>query len=188
MAKNLIVPEGQRLDLSEKVPANLADAVQSVAIESFNDLVKGGLVRSDEDLKAFLDSAQSATKAALEEPGPPRPVPGTLHRFDLQRFGRFIAGVPKTHPGEAKIFWNVARDLPPSILLSRVKVNTKLTDLRGGLVLRLLHFLDITIEPAATLVVKASKLSCGDLLIKKTGKLVVQGGGLYLKAVSIQGL
>lgn len=186
MAIDLIVEEGQRLDLDASPPT---DAFRLVEIVTLNDLVEHRFVGSESSLQLLLNSAQEATQLALSERRPFDPVPGTLRRADLHRFSSFIARARGVHPGQAQQFWNIVRQLPPSRLISGLSTSTRLE----GITAMKFHipvwiFQDVTVQPGANLLVKGAYFSCRHLLIKATGRMTVKGSGLYLRAASIQGL
>jgi hypothetical protein len=86
---------------------------------------------------------------------------------------------------QASIFWSVAREVPPALLVSgKVSSSTELPVLHR---LPSFSLADITVESGATLKVTAKHLACRNLLIKHTGKLSCVGSGLYVQAASIEG-
>jgi hypothetical protein len=186
MATDLIVEEGQRLDLDASPPP---DALRSVEVVTLNDLVEHSFVGSESILQLLLNSAQEATQLALSERRTFEPVPGTLRREDLHRFSTFIAGARGVHPGQAQQFWNIVRQLPPSRLISGFSTSTRLEGITATKFhITVWFFQDVTIQPSANLLVKGAHFICRHLLIKATGRMTVKGSGLYLRAASVQGL
>jgi hypothetical protein len=197
MVRNLNVAEGTTIVLNENPPADLAENLQNIRIRTLNDLVENGVINSTTTLNQLLDAAKTATADALgrrETFTPFVPIYGTS-RPDLRRFGSFLAAVPTIQSSESEIFWRVARSINPQALHT-IDINTDLSRvvLTPGTLERLsdiakYYFQDVVVEPYGVLTLGSTVkvLQCRDLLIKKTGRIVVNGGGAKIVAYSIQG-
>jgi len=186
MPEDLIVPSGQTLDLDANPPTG---ALRRVNIAKLEDLVTHGFVDSNSSLQAMMTSAREATKAALGERRPFTRVHGTLRQADLGRYRPFMLGARGTTPAEASMFWSVVRELPPDSLISKVDAQTALSSLSPKAIQATIwSFLDVTIKSGANLALIGATFNCRHFVIEHTGRLLVKGTGLYLKASSIQGL
>lgn len=196
MANNLIVAQGTTIVLSKQPPANLAGSMQRLQIHTLKDLVSHGMVKSDATLTALLDAAKSATAGALTSRDtftPFVPVRGTS-RSDLRRYGSFIAATSTVSRTESESFWRIAREIEP-VKLATVNPTSDLSALVSrGVLERLREFLkyffnDVTIESGATLQLGGAvkNLSCHDLFIRRTGRIVIEGSGTQITAHSIKG-
>jgi hypothetical protein len=170
----------------------LEAAHQQVRLDVFSDLVKEGIVGSDAVLNHMLEAAKTATNEALTNRStftPFVPVRGTTQP-DLRRLGTFIAASPDANPGEQSTFWRLARDVPPSAV-ANLKASTKLTEVGLGRFSNISKFLftDVTIETNGVLQVTGTiqVMLAKNVLIKKGGRIMVNGGGFQVKATSIQG-
>jgi hypothetical protein len=195
MAEDLTVGRGTTLVLDENPPAQAAGGFQQIHFRALNDLVDHAVIGSATTADALLEAAKMATAGALtrrETFTPFVPVVGTT-RPDLRRYGSFLAAAPNVHPGEAQSFWRVARAINPTALAS-VALDTDLTTVglaRSPILSPFYKYLfnDVVIEPTSTLAIAPAvhMFSCNNLLIKKTGRIVVQSSGLKISAFSIQG-
>ncbi len=194
MTSNLTVTQGSTVVLNEQPPASLAGNFQQVQINTLDDLVTHGIIESPDTIRKLLEAAKDTTASALATRRktfvPFVAVPGTM-RPDLRRFSSFTAAVPDVSPAEVHSFWRVARAIDPSIL-STVKVGDALKSApRIRVIPGMNHytFKDITVEANGILTVAASvhRVRCGNLLIKNTGRILVEGGGVVIKAFSLKG-
>lgn len=195
MAIDLSVGEGTSVVLDENPPAALAGSIQQVQIRTLNDLVDLGLVSSREELNQLLDSAKKVTAEMLtrrETFVPFVRIHGTT-RPDLRRFGSFMAAAPEVSPSESRGFWRAVRGIDPR-RLATVTPGMDLISVISPAALRIVGFYkylfnNITVEPSAVLEVgvNVQTLECHDLLIKKTGRIIVEGSGVVIKASSIKG-
>ncbi|MBW7474891.1 hypothetical protein K0T92_09055 [Paenibacillus oenotherae] len=189
MANDLTVPSGTTLTLDDNPPEHLRSNLERIPIVTFNDLITAGFVSSEDTLKRLLDSAKEATKHALSRRDVQHfRVQGTT-RIDLRRFGNFTLAAHNTMHQEQSAFWNLYRDIEP---LTAVKLDStaKITDLlRVNRVVYKFLFHDVVIEQNAVLEIKkpTNTFWCNELLIKKTGRIVVKKNGVRIKAFSIQG-
>jgi hypothetical protein len=194
MAMNLEVNEGTTVVLDGKPPRGLARSLERYELKTLRDLVTVGLIDSENALTSLLDSAKQVTTRALSSRDTFRPfmaVPGTT-RPDLRRFGDFltVSSASVASRFEAEGFWRVARAIEPE-MLDNVNLDTPLKDVSSslpGITLKY-GFNDILVNANSVLVVASDvqQLTCRNLLIKKTGMIEVQGGGIAIKAFSIQG-
>jgi hypothetical protein len=193
MPDNLIVEEGTTVTLEDNPRgAGLEAAYQALHLETFNDLVKEGLVSSNESLEQMLTAAKKITHEALTSRDtftPTVTVRGTALP-DLRRFGGFTAGSLQATPSDRSNFWRFARVVSPTAV-AKLDMDTKLSSVGLANMARIAKYLfrDVIVENNATLKVtgKSKLLSATNVLIKKGGRIVVSGGGLRIKAVSIQG-
>jgi hypothetical protein len=200
MAQDLVVREGTTVELSDTPSAALQESLQRTQLRTLRDLVNMGVVASEERLHQLLTAAKTVTAETLRRPTTFTPfvaVPGTA-RTDLRRFGSFLAetqGAGAAHPLEVNAFWRVARAIEPT-QLAEIDLDTPIANLRspiGNVVINpaIYHYLfrNVTVEPHSSLVIRPNIQSfrCGDLLIKRAGRIVVQGSGVVIKAHSIQG-
>lgn len=191
MADDLTVVQGTTLVLDENPPPTLAPSFQRVRINTFNDLVERGVIKSQSTVDRLLNSAIEVTRATLtrrETFTPFVSVIGTT-RPDLRRFGSFVAATSDVNPTESHTFWRLARSIDPQAL-STVKTDTTLQPyLHPALsVINQYLFQDVVVEPNSVLTVHSAVtlLFCRDLLIKRTGRIVVQGS-TRISAFSIEG-
>jgi hypothetical protein len=192
MASDLTVPEGSTVVLDENPPSQLAAALQHVQITTLNELAEFGIIASKDTVDALLNAAKQATTVALTQRpalSPFVPVVGTK-RPDLRRFGTFISGAGGINPNEAEIFWRVARDIDPhriGSLSPDTKLHSTLPDALAKFTR--FEFRDVVVEANATLSLAPTihQLVCGELLIKKNGRMVVQGSGVKISAQSLRG-
>lgn len=196
MAQNLAVPQGATVTLDENPPAQLAGALQRIQIRTLDDLVSHGLIASSATLSRLLDGAKQVTAEAVsrrETYSPLVRIPGTP-RIDLRRYGGFRAATPDVPELEASLFWRMVRAIPPTALggiaqntdliaAPGVRINPKLGELIK------FNFNDIEVQPNAVLAIKPTvqALTCNSLMIRRTGRIVVQGSGAVIRAFSIQG-
>lgn len=189
MANDLTVPSGTTLTLDDNPPEHLRSNLERIPIVTFNDLISVGFVSSEDALKTLLDSAKEATRHALSRRDVQQlRVQGTT-RIDLRRFGNFTLAAHNTMHQEQSAFWKLYRDIEPQAAV-KIDLNAKITDL-----LRIRHvvykflFKNVVIEQNATLEIKkpTNTFWCNELLIKKTGRIVVKKNGVRIKAFSIQG-
>lgn len=193
MAENLTIPRGRTYSFDDDVEPTLRQYVKTAAIEKLDDLVENGLVRSRDDLNSMLDSARAATDTALRSIARTPDatfVPGT-RRIDLGRFRPFAIGAAEVAHADRGAFWRIVREVP-SDRIATLKPDTPLTALISSAQLQIMSWVlanDVTVEPGATLHFAGSvkTLTCRDLLIKKTGKIQVQGSGLVVRARAIKG-
>src|SRR5215212_130430 len=193
MTKDLIVKQGTTVILDENPTGDLAGSLQLLKIESLSDLVKHGFVRSKEKLSDLLNSAKKVTDDVVRDSRtftPFIPVPGTS-RPDLRRFGRFIAATPNVNNFERDIFWRIFRDFDPNVL-EDINTDTKISGVpslagRSRVWIAPSFLLtDIVVESNASLVVRnMTSIRCRDLMIRRNGRIVVEGSGLYINAHSI---
>lgn len=191
MPADLTVPEGTTVVFDDAPTQDLAPYVERVTVERLSDLVEAGLVRSPEALDAMLESGRHVTARAIENLGTQRPVrrlAGT-GRVDLGRFASFEHTVAEdTAATDRRAFWRVFRAIDPT-LVRRIKPSDVLK--LGPSIADLVKILtkDCTIEPGATLQFSGKEkfFLCGDLLIRRTGRIVVNGAGITISAASIQG-
>lgn len=191
MPQDLLVKEGTHVLLDEQPPQSMVEALQRVKINTLQDLVNVGVVRSREALDKLIQSAQAATTSALrsrETYAPPVRVVG-MARSDLRRFPAFRAAVPEVHSADADIFWRVVRDLEPTAIAHMTPASTlSWANLHLREILKYL-FNDVEIYSNAvlTLAPKVQVFECRNLIIRRGGKIVIQGTGTVIKAFSIQG-
>ena len=194
MEDNLTVEEGTTVVLDENPPAELAGNLHRVRIRTLNDLVELGAVSSHEKLNQLLDSAKEVTATTLKRRDtfvPFVPVHGTT-RPDLRRFGSFVAAAPDASSSEGIMFWRTVRGINPHEIAT-IDPSTHLTaDLYPWSRYRpifLYRLQNITVERGAVMTIgaKVQSLRCYDLLIKKTGRIVVKGSGTVIKAHSVKG-
>ncbi|MGK7379764.1 hypothetical protein ACSFXN_18260 [Planococcus sp. 1R117A] len=190
MSMDLTVSSGTTLTLDTNPPDNLKNSFERIQISKLEDLVTAGFVQSTDKLDHLLDSAKIATTHALSLRNEPLPAITGVHRVDLRRFGNFILSNQNATFHEQKVFWNIFREIPPHSAIN-IDVQTKLgelvnTNLRH---LNLYRFLDITVESKATLefTKEVNTCLCNNLVIKNTGRIVVQRGSLHINATSIEG-
>lgn len=189
MANDLTVPSGTTLTLDDNPPEHLRSNLERIPIITFNDLISAGFVSSEDALKRLLDSAKEATKHALSRRDVQQiRVQGTT-RIDLRRFGNFTLTAHNTMHQEQSAFWKLYREIEPQAAV-KIDLNAKITDL-----LRIRHivykflFNNVVIEQNATLEIKkpTNTFWCNELLIKKTGRIIVKKNGVRIKAFSIKG-
>lgn len=200
MTQDLVVLEGSTVELTDAPPTALQGNFNQIQVRTLRDLVTTGMIDSEEKLHQLLASAQNVTAVALSNPATFTPfvaVSGTL-RTDLRRFGSFLADTQVrgvTNRLEVDSFWRVARAIEPS-QLATIDLDTPLANVRtvvsGSLINARIYqylFRSITVEPHSNLVIAPTvrALTCHDLLIHRTGKIIVQGSGVVIKAHSIQG-
>jgi hypothetical protein len=192
MPNDLVVSAGTTTVLNDTPPPELADAFVRIPIRTLNDLAKAGIIASTDTIEKLLESAKRATVEAIARnaSGPFVPIFGTS-RPDLRRFGTFLREAGDTHPREAESFWRVARTIDPR-KLSTVTTAIDLTTLTHGQFIPpslQYFFTDVTVERDATLVVgrEIHAMNCLNLVIRRTGRIVAQGGGLAINAFSIFG-
>ena len=194
MASNLVVEQGNAVTLDENPPPELADSFQQVQINTLSDLVEHGIVESQDTVTELLDVAKDATALALmnrrETFTPLETVPGTI-RPDLRRFGNVVSAVPDISPVEVNSFWQIVRAIDPPVLSSVTPGMNLASVIPSWVPILYKYFLfnDVTVEANSTLTVTASvqKLNCHNLLIKKTGRILIQGSGVVIKAFSVKG-
>jgi hypothetical protein len=191
MPSDLIVNQGTTLVLNEDPPTNIAEALEKVQIRTLNDLADSGIISSRETVSQLLGTAKRVTAEALalrETFVPFVAVPGTT-RPDLRRFGGFLANSPDVSRIEAETFWRLVRPIDPH-MLAELDLDAPVIHLPRHLseIFRYL-FANVTVEPESTLVIASSRIhfNCGHLLIRRTGRIVVQGSAVFIKATSIQG-
>ena len=140
-------------------------------------------------------AAKSVTEDRLRAPSTHTPfvtVRGT-NRTDLRRFGAFRGEIQDVSTSEANAFWRVARTIDPN-MLSSIDPSTVIADAvtvapRAWDFVRFI-FENITVQEGAILRVsdRVNYITCGDLLIKRSGQIVANGGtSLFISANSIQG-
>lgn len=190
MPSDLAVEKDTTLLLDETQP-EVAESFQRVRLDTLDDLVSQGLIKSGETLGRLLEAAKSVTAEAVERRETYVPavlVPGT-RRPDLRRFGSLLAAVSDVHPLELNVFWRAVRAIDPS-LLTTANVRTSLR-LAGASPLTFSRFAfnDVTVEAGSTLEIAPSVeiLECRNLIIRKTGRILVLGSSMFIKASSIQG-
>lgn len=182
MASDLIIEKNTTLTVTDDPPREIEQYIQRIDIESLGELATAGLVE-ESSLDTMLAAARAVTTEALRRAAVTRPTPfvqGTK-RLDLGRFTAFQINTASVTPVEQKIFWEVFRDLDPHRDIDldvKVKVPSFINFLLA----------DCTIEAGATLEFKGKKkrLTCGNLLIRRTGRIVAQSG-LHIRAASIEG-
>lgn len=191
MANDLTVAQGTTLVLSENPSPTLAPSFQRVQINTFNDLVEQGVIKSQDTVNRLLNSAKEITRATLtrrETYTPFVPVIGT-NRPDLRRFGSFLAATMDVPLTESQIFWRLARSIDPQALFS-VQTDTGLQQFLHPALSEIIKYLfqDIVVEPNSVLTIgpTVALLTCRDLLIRKAGSIVVQGS-VRISAFSIKG-
>jgi hypothetical protein len=192
MANNLTISGGTTIVLNENPTVELSESLQRIQINTLEDLVDAGVIDSQEKLQNLLNSAQLVTEEALSRRETFTPfirVPGSS-RDDLGRFGSFIAATPNILPSERHGFWRIARRIEP---ISMANITTAV-DLNGVVPLpsrQLLNFIfnNIEVESNAVLQIQSTVqlLSCNQLLIRRTGRIVVNGNSLKIQAFSIAG-
>lgn len=196
MAIDLVVPKNTSVILNAEPQDALKAQMKRLNIQTFGDLAAQKVVASASTIDRMLTAAKKVTQEALtrrETFTPFRPIPGTA-RTDLQRFGGFMAALPSEHPMEVKIFWLVARSIEPT-KLQQIDKDTPIQaflDIGSRLALAkfvMFLFQDITVESGATLEIQKSVkiLAANNVLIKRTGRIVVKGTGTTIKAFSIKG-
>lgn len=193
MATDLTVPEGQVVVFDDDAEPSLQTYLEKVPVETLDDLVTNGLVSSHDHLASMLDAAREVTDTSLRSISSTREVPlvAGSGRMDLGRYRPFAIRTSDVSESERDGFWRIFRAIPSSSV-TKVTTSTKLKDLglsRVQPVVIAALFKDVTIEAGATLTFagKVKKMSCGDLLIKRTGRIKVVGSGLVIKAGSIKG-
>lgn len=189
MAIDLTVSSGTTLTLDDNPPEHLRSSLEHIPVQTFHDLIKAGFVSSEDSLKRLLDSAKDATKHALTRKDVPQlKVPGTT-RIDLQRFSNFSLAASNTIMREQSAFWKLYRDIEPHTAV-KLDLAANISDLlKIKIVINKYLFRDVVIEPNAILEFKkpTNTFWCNELLIKKTGRIVVKKNGVHIKAFSIQG-
>lgn len=190
MNTDLTVSSGTILTLDDNPPEHLKNNFERIQITALEDLVTTGFVQSEDTLNHLLDSAKAVTTHALSLRNEPLPrIPGTS-RIDLRRFDKFTLLTSDAASHEQNIFWKLFREIPP---LSSKNIDSK-TKLEGIInvnlpIVNLYRFQNVTVEPNAVLEFKKeiNTLLCKDLLVRKTGRIVIQRGSLHINAFSIQG-
>jgi hypothetical protein len=195
VANSLIVEAGSVVTLEENMPNDFAAQPERLQINKLEDFVDHGLVKSTDTLNRLLDAAKIVTEEKLRDPSthsPFVPIRGTS-RADLRRFGAFTSQVQDVSTVEANAFWRVARTIDPNMLTiidtsatigDSVTVGSRLWDFVRFV------FENVTVEEGAILRVsnQVNYITCGDLLIKRSGQIVANGGAsLFISANSIQG-
>lgn len=195
MANNLIVEAGNIVSLEESMPIDFPVQPERLLIDKLEDFVNFGIIKSSDTLDRLLDTAKIVTEEKLRNPlthTPFVPIRGTS-RPDLRRFGAFASNVQDISSSEVNSFWRITRTIDPNIL-SAIDTSTRLVDVvqvdpRLWETFRYL-FQDITVQEGATLSVsrKVHNIRCNDLLIKRSGRILINGGGsLFITAESIRG-
>ncbi len=191
MSSNLTVKTGTSVVLDENPSPLLTANFERRQITTLDDLVKFGLIESNDTINKLLDAAKAVTTSTLGNSSTFTPnvtIPGTS-RPNLRRFGSFIAAVPNININKVTTFWRVARTIDPQIL-TNVTSKTILADLGSRVaILPTFFFADVTIEESGTLIINApiGHLKCNNLLIKKNGRILINSSGLMIKASSIKG-
>ena len=197
MPEDLVVPEGTNVVLDENPPQHLAESFQRVHLRTLGDLVDNEVISSDDSLNSLLEAAKNATRSALESRStyvPAVRVPGTL-RPDLRRYGSYSAATGSIHPGERDTFWRVAREIEPAALANVTRdtpLAGVLTSAQAAKLSTIFKYLfqDVTVQSNGTLTITAAvqHFTCGNLLIERYGRILVQGSGVKISAFSIQGI
>lgn len=197
MPSDLTVAQGTTVTLDETPPPNLVDSLRLIKIGKLNDLVGHGIIGSAETVNHLLDTTKKVTRSALTDRGtfvPSVRVPNTT-RPDLRRYGSYSATAANVSPTEKDAFWRVAREIDPHALENvtpDTNIHPTMTPAAVGRMTSIVKYLfaDVTIESNATLTVAATvqQFTCGNLLIERGGRIIVQGSGLSIKAFSIQGM
>lgn len=192
---DLVVAAGTTIVLNDTPPVDLEGNLERVHIRTLNDLVDQGIIKSRENLDRLLGSSKTVTTAALRDRATFTPLVRVVGRSDpdLRRFGSFRAASSGISSVEMQSFWRIARLVDPEQLagvtvesdLSRA-INSSHINLKD--ILKFL-FDNVTVESGATLRIEPSvqAFQCHDLLIKRSGRVVVAGGGLHITAHSIAG-
>lgn len=183
---NLVTPENSQVILDADQPeAAWAPARVERTIERLTDLVDLGLTTRD-NLVRMLGAARAATEDALGRPGRAVFVPGT-RRPDLQRYSGYLSRLGGEDSVEHRTVWSALRAVNVGTL-TRLKIEDALR--LSDWVYKGFFFSDVTVSAGSTLVIAPSTkvLHAKHIVIHKSGRLVVQGASLAIKATSIQGL
>ncbi len=193
MAIDFTVAAGDHLVLDEHPPAHLAGTMSRLEIRTFSDLVGSGAVSSNEALSHMITAAKRVTEASLAPTGRGVLIPGT-RRPDLQRFGGFAAATTALRSADSNTFWQIFREIEPS-QVAALTATTNLTPILPVSFKNVMEkfkvylFKNVVVEVGATLELASSvkKFTCHDLLIKRSGKILVRGSGTLIKTFSIKG-
>lgn len=192
MPDSLIVPSGKTVTINDDASDDMIKTFRKeVKIERLADLVTHGIVRSEVILNEMLQSSKAATDTALRDPrrfSPLVTVRGT-RLPDLRRRGDFTMGSASASPVEQQAFWSIVRKLPPQKM---EKFDISAAFVKNGLFKwTVLKYLlgDLTIESGGTLSItgKRKLVYANDVVIRRSGRILVSGNGLHLKAKSIFG-
>jgi hypothetical protein len=192
MLQDLIVKQGTHVILDEKPPQAIAGALQRVNINTLQDLVDVGAVRSHDALDKLLHAAHTATASAIrlrETYTPMVRVHGTMLP-DLRRFGAFRAAAPEVPSSDVDIFWRVVREIDPVTLATMTPATNLSSILRpsfGSIFKYLFKDVEVQSNSVLTLTPAIHVFLCNHLTICKGGKIAVQGSGMVINAFSIQG-
>jgi hypothetical protein len=196
MAQELNVASNTEVLLNDRPSPDIAGAMQRITINKLSDLVSHEIVRSNEDLAKLLDAAKKVTVSAITAVPtfqPPVFVHGTP-RPDLRRFAPFtVAAAELADKPESGLFWRIVRGVEPRVMAS-LTVNTRLSDhtigfTRPDLSIIGYRFADLTVNQNAVLRISVTTdfLRCNHMLIKRGGRVIVEGSGVTIKAISIKG-
>lgn len=187
MPDDLVVGANAVLTISDDPGPGLDTFVERVPVTRLSDLVSAGLVR-ESVLTELLKAGKAVTAQALSEVTPARRVPFVpgSRRLDLGRYTAFTAASAKALPSEQSVFWKYFREVEP-FAAGKVTIDTEISQTISALIR--LWTQDCTIEPGGTLQFTGSQKGfiCRNLLIKRTGRIVVRGVGVSIRANSIQG-
>lgn len=189
---DLVVPAGETLILGPKA-AEAEKYQRTVEFQTPGDLLKLGLVGSPDNLKRLIEGAQRATEGLLsrqrEGRAPYYPVSEVV-RPDLGRFGSLRASSGDVPFGEAFLFWQIVRNLPPD-QVGRLNPDNSWRDDLEKIRQFWYRLHSLVIEAGSTLIVDAPFLdvSQGGLFIESHGKLVLGTSisFLHIQAIDIQG-
>jgi hypothetical protein len=197
--QHLNVAVNQRVLLTAERPdAAIAGALTTEKVERLSDLVRLGVVKSDQELDRLINAAKAATAAALADSStlsPANRLPGRRTLMDLRRFPRVLSEVPDANRLAVDTVWRIVRRVEPSAVAA-IDGNTNLSDMRivGRVTERWdeihhFRFANVTVEAGAVLDIAPDVhvFSAGDLLIRRTGRIDVRGASLVIRAESIQG-
>nr|WP_300150561.1 hypothetical protein [Propionicimonas sp.] len=188
MPENLVVSANTVLTVGDDPGPELDAYVERVEVRTFSDLVQAGLIR-EKALNGLLDAGKQVTVRALENLSTTRDtrfVPGT-RRLDLGRYTAFSGASAEARPIEQAAFWRFFREIEPTSA-AKVTKDWEFASTAAGRLIKLLTT-DCTIEAGATLEFTGAQKGffCRHLLIRRTGRIVVRGGGVSIRATSIKG-
>lgn len=191
MVQELIIAQNTTVVLDNKPTPELAGAMEYIKISKLEDLVSQGIIRSEENLTQLLNAAKTATASALSTVSTFNPavfVPRTS-RVDLRRFASFrVAAGEIGDRYESGLFWRIVRKVEPRSVVG-LTVSADLSRLIQIKPIIIFKLRDITIEQNGMLRIGATidSLLCNDLLIKRGGRVVVDGSGVTIRAHSVKG-
>ncbi|GAA5513846.1 hypothetical protein Dcar01_02594 [Deinococcus carri] len=184
---DISVPENGSLILDAEHPgAEVAPAAVQHRVTRLQDYADLGLVR-EEHLTRMLAAARESTADALSNPGRPGAfVPGT-RRPDLGRYTGYTSRLAEVNTSEARLVWNALRAVEPR----RLGAWTLSDRLPGNLgpIISGFRFADITVAGGGQLIVAPGTrvMWAGDIVVAPSGRIVVQGASLTVRAHSFRG-